>query len=338
MTNSTEQPIQQSKQRHWFTTGSIIVACLSVAVVQADAQSTFATPNTEATFTPVGLGASANGAGEQSGGFLLASLPTATPRAQSSTPMPRFDLNETAARYVALVREADRMANLPSLSSEAIAQALRVTSQTSGKGISEGAGAYATQVAASNGEFASGLRTTVNLLGRDVVLERLKSNPDAFLAMIAGSRQASRSASGALAASEAKLAHASEVLGEAAYSVQTQNWSQRIVDTQATLAAHRQAANLPMGQVEAADFGAPAPMSDAPINGRYLLAASYQILGEDGAATEILDKPLGRMCMNRVQLNVRQCLAASQYPYEHLFCLSKHSFGETLGCVKDTVK
>jgi hypothetical protein len=318
--------------------GIVAFSGISAIVAQADAQSVFASPNTEAAYTVVALNSVATGATETSGAFMLASLPSATPRAQVASPIPRFDLHETAARYVALVREADRMANLSSLSTEAIAQALRVTSQTSGKGISEGAGAYATQVAASNPEFASGLRTTVNLLGRDVVLERLKTNPDAFLAMIAGSRQASRSASGALAASEAKLARASEVLGEAAYSVQTQNWSQRAVDTQATLAAHRQAANVPMGRADAVDLGASPPMSDAPINGRYLLAASYQLLGEDGAATEVLDKPLGRMCMNRVQLNVRQCLAASQYPYEHLFCLSRHSFGETLGCVKDSVK
>jgi hypothetical protein len=51
-----------------------------------------------------------------------------------------------------------------------------------------------------------------------------------------------------------------------------------------------------------------------------------------------LDKPLGRMCMNRVQLNVRQCLAASRHPFEHSFCLSQHSFGETHKCVSEVAK
>jgi hypothetical protein len=312
--------------------GFVVMAALSVAAVRADAQATLAAPDTEAAFTPIAL------SNQPNENRVFASLTPAPARPQASSPLPRFDMNEAAHRYVALVEEADRMASLPALSTDAIAQALAVTSQTSGKGISEGAGAYATQVVARNAEFAAGLRTIVNMMGRDAVLARLKSDPDTFLAMISGSREAARAASGALLASEAKLALAQEVLGEAAYSVQTQSWSQRIVDTQATLAAHRQAANLPLERADGPVTMPDSEASDAPINGRYLLAASYRILGDDVAATEVLDKPLGRMCMNRVQLNVRQCLAASQYPYEHLFCLSKHSFGETLGCVKDTVK
>ena len=321
----------KSKAFQFCATGLIAVLALTFAGVKADAQSAFAAPNTEAAFTPVALSTST------SENLVFASLTPPQARAQAVSPLPKFNMADAARRYVALVQEADRMANLPSLSAGAIAQALAVTSQTSGKGISEGAGAYATQIAASNAEFAAGLRTVVNLMGREAVLARLKSDPDAFLAMIAGSSQAARTASGALVASEAKLAQAQEVLGEAAYHVQTQSWSQQVVDTQATLAAHRAAANQPLERADITTLQS-APASDAPLNGRYLLAASYKILGDDVSATEVLDKPLGRMCMNRVQLNVRQCLAASQYPYEHLFCLSKHSFGETLGCVKDVVK
>jgi hypothetical protein len=69
-----------------------------------------------------------------------------------------------------------------------------------------------------------------------------------------------------------------------------------------------------------------------------VLAASYRLLGDEVTATELLDKPMGRMCMNRVQLNVRQCIAASRYPYEHAFCLSQHSFGEALSCIKTSVR
>jgi hypothetical protein len=308
------------------------IAVLSIGVVQADAQSTLAPMEAQTTFTPI------EPTNQSQRGIAFASLGPSQSQPQISSPMPRFDMREAAQRYVALVHEADRISGLPNLSSHEIAQSLSTTAQVSNKGISEGVGAYATHVAASNAEFASGLRTVANIMGRDAVLARLKSDPDQFLAMISGSGQAAREASGALVASQAKLAHAQEILGEAAYSVQTQSWSQSIVDAQESLAAHRHAATQPLPENDGQSASFSTSASTTPINGRYLLAASYQILGDDVAATQILDKPLGRMCMNRVQLNVRQCLAASQHPYEHLFCLSQHSFGETLGCVKDVVK
>ncbi len=304
----------------------------------AIAQAALAEPSREATFTPIGLSAASSSASQAQSNVVYASMTEAPMRPQMASPMPKFDMNEAAQRYLGFVQEADRMATLPQMSQLAIAQALATTSNVSSKGISEGAGAYAAQVAASQPEFAAGLATLVNIMGREAVLTRLRNDPDQLLAMISGSQQASRKASGALEASEAKLARAQHVLGEAAYSVQSESWAQSVVDTQATLAAHRYAATLPVPQSDLMFASMTAPSSDTPLNKRYLLAASYQILGDNVAATEVLDKPLGRMCMNRVQLNVRQCIAASRFPYEHLFCLSQHSFGEALGCVKDAAK
>jgi hypothetical protein len=297
----------------------------SLTTSGVEAQAALSQQSTEAQFTPIALSPSTQ----------FASLGQPQIQAQMASPLPKFDMNDAAGRYVALVQEADRMANLPNLSSLEIARALATTSQVSGKGISEGAGAYASEIAATQSEFAGGLRTTVNLLGREAVLERLRDNPDQFLAMVAGAQQASRAAGGALAASSAKLARAQEVLGQAAYSVQAQSWSQQEVDTPAALAAHRHAATLPITRSQAPLTNFAALPSEGPVNGRFLLAASYKILGEDEKAAQILDRPIGRQC---IQLNVRQCLAASQYPYEHLFCLSKHSFGEASACVSQATK
>jgi hypothetical protein len=256
----------------------------------------------------------------------------------AATPSAKFDMNQAAARYVALVKEADRISTLNPMSTEAIQSALRLTSRVSGQGITEGVGAYVALTAASHSEFASSLATVVNLLGRDAVLQRLKENPQALFSMINGYGSASKLASGALTTSVASLTRAENVLGQAAYDVQKEPWAKREVDTVATLEMVRREAATPTGLEELTAWTMPPQIADDAINPRFLLAASYRLLGDDVAATELLSKPSGRMCMNRVQLNVRQCLAASQYPYEHLFCLSKHSFGETLGCVKDAVK
>jgi hypothetical protein len=86
----------------------------------------------------------------------------------------------TAARFNALVGEADRLTTLRALSPEAIQGALLSTARLSSSGISEGAASYAVLSASAHAPFASSLQTAVNLLGRDAVLERLKNDPEAF--------------------------------------------------------------------------------------------------------------------------------------------------------------
>jgi hypothetical protein len=269
-----------------------------------------------------------------------ATLPTPAPAAAPATAprVQKFDLNEAASRYVALVMEADRIATMKTLSPEALQTSLRVTSRMSSKGISEGAGAFAALTAASHSEFAASFATVVNILGRDAVIVRLKDNPDQLFGMINGYGSAVKLSSGALSSSLEKLVRAETVLGEAAYSVQKEAWAQRAVDTQGTLAALRAEALAPHGLDELTAWTMPPAISDDPLNSRYLLAASYILLGDQVSASEVLDRPLGKMCMNRVQLNIRQCVAASQFPYEHAFCLSRHSFGEASLCVKAATK
>jgi hypothetical protein len=265
-----------------------------------------------------------------------ASVPASTPVVEA--PKPKFDMVDAAARYVALVKEADRMTYPNALASESIASALTNTARISSREITEGAGAYATLSVASDPAFRSGIQTAVGFLGKEAALARLKENPATFLSMIAASNDATKIASGAIAGSTAKLDAAQTAMSAAAYALQKERWANQEVDTQATLAAHRAAAAAPSGLTPFAVTDLPASPSDAPVNSRYVLAASYHLLGDDAAATALLDKPLGRMCMNRVQLNVRQCVAASRFPFEHAFCLSQHSFGEAASCVKDSVK
>ncbi len=251
---------------------------------------------------------------------------------------PKFDMVDAAARYVAFVKEANRMTFPNALASESIASSLVTTSRSSIKEITEGVGAYATLTIANDPAFGASVQTAIGFLGREGALARLKQDPVAFLGMISGSPQASKLASGAIVGSFAKLQSAQTTLGEAAYSLQKERWAMEILDTQATLAAHRAAALAPSGLPPFSQSDLPTSPSDAPVSSRYVIAATFRLLGDDAAATTLLDKPLGRMCMNRVQLNVRQCIAASQHPYEHAFCLSQHSFGEALSCVKDAVK
>jgi hypothetical protein len=264
---------------------------------------------------------------------------TAEPKTE--TPVPekvKFDLVDAAARYVALVKEADRMTLPNSLASESVASALMNTARISSKDITEGMGAYVALSIASDPAFRAAVRTSISLLGRDEVVKRMREDPDTFITMIDQATGASAVANGAIVGSFSKLERAQSALGEAAYSVQKERWAMQVIDTQATLAQHRAAAGTPSGLTPFVAEDLPVTPIPGSVDKRYILAAAHRVLDNDVAAGELLDKPLGRMCMNRVQLNVRQCLAASQHPYEHLFCLSRHSFGEALGCVKDAAK
>lgn len=264
--------------------------------------------------------------------------PPAPPTVAGEPPKPKFDLVDAAARYVALVKEADRMTFPNALASESIASSLMITARLSSKEITEGIGAYATLAVANDPAFKSGVQTAVAFIGADAALVRLKENPASFLAIIPSSGEATKIASGAISGSMSKLAGAQTVLGEAAYSLQKERWANQEVSTPATLAAHRAAAAEPSGLPPFSPSDLPVTPAVEPVNSRYVLAATYRLLGDDVTAAALLDKPLGRMCMNRVQLNVRQCIAASRFPFEHAFCLSQHSFGEALTCVKDAVK
>ena len=252
--------------------------------------------------------------------------------------LPAFDMAATAARFNALVGEADRLTTLRTLTPEAVQGALLSTARLSSTGISEGAASSAVLSASAHAPFASSLQTAVNLLGRDVVMERLKTDPEAFLGLVASSQEAATIASGVMADSLVKMDKASTLLGEAAYSVQKEAWAQREVDAQLVLTAHRAASS---SAVELSPLGASDmrnTRAEVPLDKRFLVAAAYHVLGDDVASTKLISRTSGKMCMNRVQLNVRQCLAASRYPYEHLFCLSRHSFQESSGCVRDAIK
>ena len=252
--------------------------------------------------------------------------------------LPAFDMAATAARFNALVGEADRLTTLRTLTPEAVQGALLSTARLSSAGISEGAASYAVLSASAHAPFASSLQTAVNLLGRDAVMERLKTDPEAFLGLVASSQEAATIASGVMADSLVKMDKASALLGEAAYSVQKEAWAQREVDAQLILTAHRTAST---SAVELSPLGASDmrnTRAEVPLDKRFLVAAAYHVLGDDVASTKLISRTGGKMCMTRVQLNVRQCLAASRYPYEHLFCLSRHSFQESSGCVRDAIK
>jgi hypothetical protein len=269
--------------------------------------------------------------------------PTTLPPEAIATPLPlaevpAFDLAATAARFNALVGEADRLTTLRTLTPEAVEGALLSTARLSSSGISEGAASYAVLSASAHAPFASSLQTAVNLLGRDAVLERLKNDPEAFLGLVASSNEAATIASGVMADSLVKMDKASQVLGDAAYSVQKEAWAQREMDPQLILAAHRTASASP---VELSPLGASDmrnTRAEAPLDKRFLVSASYDVLWYEVTSTKLITRTGGKMCMTRVQLNVRQCLAASRYPYEHLFCLARHSFQESSGCVRDAIR
>ncbi|WP_313585872.1 hypothetical protein [Aquidulcibacter sp.] len=69
-------------------------------------------------------------------------------------------------------------------------------------------------------------------MGRDAVMEPLKTDPEAFLGLVDSSNEAANIAGGVMDDSLVKMDRTSAILGEAAYGVQRETWAQREVDHQ----------------------------------------------------------------------------------------------------------
>jgi hypothetical protein len=87
-------------------------------------------------------------------------------------------------------------------------------------GISKGAASFALLSASAHASFAASLHAAGNLMGRDAVMEPLKTDPEAFLGLVVSSNEAANIAGGVMDDSLVKMDRASAILGEAAHDVQ----------------------------------------------------------------------------------------------------------------------
>jgi hypothetical protein len=201
----------------------------------------------------------------------------------------------------------------------------------------DGAKAYALLAASMSAEFRAGITEIGTPLGRDTFIANLVSNPS-FVKSIPGYTNAKDLAASGFSAHLQTISQSAVRLNQASYDLQRQTWTRTAVAKEPRLSALATSWNTPLSS---ANFDATNLVTSGntgqAINDRVMAAAALYIIRADQEMTEMLQLGSGRSCAFRAYLNVRQCMSASKFPFEHTFCLSKHAQEEVKVCMTSEV-
>lgn len=224
-----------------------------------------------------------------------------------------------------------------------VAQSLEAGASHEPRQLDEGMIAYAAVAALQEPRFVDGLRGKGD---RRDLARRLAADPAYALELPGGTAAAAR-ASGALVA-QGEALHAQGLrVKRAAYTVQHQAWSRRMVgDARARLAEVKRLSSEPYRAEPGETAQLYAAMTEAgrrsgpagPAVVRGVAAAALSVLGEPGEAKSLLHEPQSASCLRLAKLNLYQCLAAAGPQYEDIFCLGQHAMADPGQCVVEATR
>jgi hypothetical protein len=282
--------------------------------------------------------------------------PAAPPPPPVALPRP---IIENAGAYRAYVNRVAALS--PTFANgAAIQQSLTTAAAYEPKQLLRGAIAYGALVALQSPQFVAGVRTyAVDPAGRRALADRLRADPN-YASALPNAANAAGLVSTALAADGARVRQVGELIKQAAYDVQRQNWSKADVvgrdarlanaklisaqpitadaaevDALATAVNGRDAAGLSIINVASEALSPPY----TPVVSRALTVAALAALGEavtpesDAAMTTLLAENSAAFCLNLSKLNLYQCLSVSKPHYEDVFCLGQHILLDTAQCM-----
>ena len=262
------------------------------------------------------------------------SAPTQSIAASSST-----EMYELAGQFSALISESRRAAESSSLASaRAIAQSVDRSPRLTRSSTIDGAKAYAVLAALRSSEFRNGVNHAASEMGREAFKAKISADPNA-LRQIGGYSEARSFASGALGDAYSIINASSAVIRQASYDLQHQQWSLVEQAKQPRLEAVATSWNAPAGSsgIQTVSFSTNSRTQE-PINDKIMLAAALSAIDDHQAAVSALGRDSGKFCANRAYLNLRQCLAATRYAYEHTFCLSRHGYSDFSECAQSATR
>lgn len=218
--------------------------------------------------------------------------------------------------------------------------------------------AYGAIAALQEEGFIDGVRQATRETPAEVLVERLRTNPESVLE-IAGVGAAAGRAQAALLKRAAPLGVTGRAVKQAAYDVQHEAWSKGpIADSAGRLARVKamsaaffapgdddagrliQAATAPREAGGFSSFGGGGEGGAVftPVTVRAAALAALAVLGaagdDDVAKLDVvLHEKRSGFCMKMAKLNLYQCLAVAKPHYEDVFCLGQHIMIDTGMCV-----
>jgi len=235
---------------------------------------------------------------------------------------------------------------------ESVRAAMNVGEAYQPEQMQEGLIAYAALIALEDERFVKGVQVVIRgpeAADREASL--LLSNP-AQVAAIPGAGHAAALIGAELRQEGGQLLQTGLAVKQAAYTVQREAWSKRIVPDQRDRLAYAKSlaatATIPAPDdvshllQTAAGFRDRAtaveqdPGLASPAIQRGLSLAALALMGEardEGQLRPILADGAGASCMRMAKLNLYQCLAVAGPHYEDVFCLGQHALADTGQCV-----
>ncbi len=235
-----------------------------------------------------------------------------------------------------------------------VARAVEVGSVYQPRQLEEGAIAYAALVALQDPAFVE----AVQRIGRDprareAFAARLVEHPEAVMNATEARRAATR-VSAVLGDMGMKLVVAGTAVKQAAYDVQSQDWSRGpIAAPDRRLARIKSESSVPVSLAAPdtahlvsdlvalrTDDGGDAPEADSAtrVVTQALALAALAVLGQAGddqmeRIAPLLVDDTDEQCLNLAKLNEFQCLAVAGPHYEDMFCLGRHAMMDPGKCV-----
>jgi hypothetical protein len=221
--------------------------------------------------------------------------------------------------------------------------------------------AYGAIAALQEPVFIDGVRRATRDVPREVLVARLRDDPESVIE-IEGVGAAAGRAQAALLQRAAPLGVTGRAVKQAAYDVQRQDWSRDpIADGAGRLARIKamSAAFFTPGDEDAGRLiqAATAPRDGGdrgfggggeggavftPVTVRAAALAALALLDAAdeenvGGLDRVMSEEKSSACMKMAKLNLYQCLAVAGPHYEDVYCLGKHALSDTAQCVSDAV-
>jgi hypothetical protein len=267
--------------------------------------------------------------------FVAAATPTTANQNKVS-----INYNELAGHFSALVKSSqisardDSLANATKIS-ENIAN---TPFYVNGEAI-DGAKAIAIIAALNDSEFVNNAKQVSAFVGADNFATNLVTQPQ-NVRNLSGFNSAQNKAASSIALALDKIDAASNKIAQSSYDLQKQSWATIASDKRLhldALARAKSANQSVFTPIHSTDLGTD-QISTIAVNDRIIAAAALIAIGKENEAQNLIRLGTGASCADDTYLNLRMCISATKYPYEHAYCLANHAYRDVRQCVIKALK
>lgn len=247
-------------------------------------------------------------------------------------------LENIAGYFPRLSDEVARAASASNVSSNnAIADSLDKTTLYGRSETIDGAKAYATIAASMSSAFRQGIMDKGTPMGRARFIEQLEANPN-WVVNIAGYEEAKNMASGALTTHLDIIKNNGLSLQQTSYSMQKLPMSKVVMPKEMRLKNIDANFLTPMSATGFVDSNVKVgTVATETVDNRIIAAAALYIIRADKEAMNMLRLGSGAGCATDVKIDLKMCVAASKYSFEHTYCMYEYYQEKLAQCIKNNV-